>query len=152
MESVVGYVVAEDVYIAYREYYGDGTIYGRVDLLDVNNREPVKGAGKSKKELVEAGVVLSETVIGSINGELVVIPDSNEPVVEEAVVVEEPAVEEVAVEEAVVEEAVVEEVVVEEVSPDSGLYTVSMVIAGFTVSRELNVKIDEESRHIYLSD
>jgi hypothetical protein len=171
MESAVGYVVAEDVYIAYSEYYGDGTIYGRVGLLDVNNREPVKGAGKSKKELVEAGVVLSETVIGSINGELVVIPDLNEPVVEEAVVeeavveevvveeavveeavVEEAVVEEAVVEEAVVEEAVVEEVVVEEVSPDSGLYTVSMVIAGFTVSRELNVKIDEESHHIYLSD
>ena len=135
MESAVGYVDIEDVYIAYSEYYGDGTIYGRVDLLDVNG-EPVKGAGKSKKELVEAGVVLSETVFASINGELVVIPDSNESMPE---VVNE-----------VVEEVVPE--VVEVVSPGSGIYTVSIVIAGFTVTRELNVKINEESRQIYLSE
>jgi hypothetical protein len=135
MESAVGYVATEDVYIAYSEYYGDGTIYGRVDLL--LNGEPVKGAGKSKKELVEAGVVLSETVVGSINGELVSISDSNESVPE---VVE------------VVPEEVVNEVVEEVVSPNSGMYTVSIVIAGFTVTRELNVKINEESRQIYLSE
>ena len=136
MESAVGYVAMEDVYIAYSEYYGDGTIYGRVDLL--LNGEAVKGAGKSKKELVEAGVVLSETVVGSMNGELVTIPDSNEVVPEEVVEVVEVVPEEVAPEEVV--------------SPNSGLYTVSIVIAGFTVTRELNVKINEESRQIYLSE
>ena len=191
MESAVGYVAMEDVYIAYSEYYGDGTIYGRVDLL--LNGEAVKGAGKSKKELVEAGVVLSETVVGSMNGELVSIPDSNEAapevvnevveevveevapeeVVPEEVVPEEVAPEEVVPEEVVPEEVVPEEVVPEEVvpeevvpeevvpeevapeevvSPNSGLYTVSIVIAGFTVTRELNVKINEESRQIYLSE
>ena len=136
MESAVGYVAMEDVYIAYSEYYGDGTIYGRVDLL--LNGEAVKGAGKSKKELVEAGVVLSETVFASMNGELVTIPDSNEAAPEEVVEVVEVVPEEVAPEEVV--------------SPNSGLYTVSIVIAGFTVTRELNVKINEESRQIYLSE
>ena len=162
MESAVGYVAMEDVYIAYNEYYGDGTIYGRVDLL--LNGEAVKGAGKSKKELVEAGVVLSETVFGSMNGELVAISDSNEAapevvnevveeVVPEEVVPEEVVPEEVVPEEVAPEEVVPEEVVPEEVvSPNSGLYTVSIVIAGFTVTRELNVKINEESRQIYLSE
>lgn len=141
MESAVGYVAAEDVYVAYSEYYGDGTIYGRVDLL--LNGEPVRGAGKSKKELVEAGVVLSENVIGSINGDLVVVPDSV------------PAAEPVA--EALPEHAA-EPVPEHAAEPGccqcqcSGRYTVTMVIAGFTVTRELNAKIDEESRHIYLSD
>ena len=151
MESAVGYVAMEDVYIAYSEYYGDGTIYGRVDLL--LNGEAVKGAGKSKKELVEAGVVLSETVVGSMNGELVSIPDSNEAAPEVVNEVVEEVVEEVAPEEVVPEEVVPEEVAPEEVvSPNSGLYTVSIVIAGFTVTRELNVKINEESRQIYLSE
>jgi hypothetical protein len=211
MESAVGYVAAEDVYVVYREYYGDGTIYGRADLL--LNGEPVKGAGKSKKELVEAGVLVSENVIGSIGGDLVGVPDSNEPApeplpeafspvgesAEVAEVVAEVAAEvvaevvaEVAAEVAaeVVAEVVAEvaaEVVAEvaEVTPAcacacgpacacacacapecacvaplpepvpvccSGRYTVSLNIAGFTVSRELNVKINEESRQIYLSD
>ena len=70
-----------------------------------------------------------------MNGELVSIPDSNEVVPEEVV--------EVAPEEIVPEEVV---------SPNSGMYTVSIVIAGFTVTRELNVKINEESRQIYLSE
>ena len=151
MESAVGYIAIEDVYVKYSEYYGDATIYGRVDLLDVNG-EPVKGAGKSKKELVEAGVVLSETVFDSINGELVVIPDSNESIPEVVnEVVEELApevVEEVAPE--VVEEVAAE--VVKGLSQNSGIYTVSIVIAGFTVTRQFNVKINEESRQIYLSE
>ena len=139
MESAVGYVAAEDVYVAYSEYYGDGTIYGRVDLL--LNGEPVRGAGKSKKDLVEAGVVLSENVAGSVNGDLVVVPDSA-PEAECA-----PAAEAAAEAEA-------------ECAPEaepgccqcSGRYTVTMVIAGFTVTRELNAKINEESRQIYLCD
>jgi hypothetical protein len=199
MESAVGYVAAEDVYVVYREYYGDGTIYGRADLL--LNGEPVKGAGKSKKELVEAGVLVSENVIGSIGGDLVGVPDSNEPApeplpeafspvgesAEVAEVVAEVAAEVVAEVAAEVAAEVVAEVVAEvaEVTPAcacacgpacacacacapecacvaplpepvpvccSGRYTVSLNIAGFTVSRELNVKINEESRQIYLSD
>jgi hypothetical protein len=175
MESMVGYVAAEDVYVVYREYYGDGTIYGRVDLL--LNGEPVRGAGKSKKELVEAGVVLSENFIGSVGGDLVGVPDSNEVVAEVAPEVAAPCVcscssvcacacscppecacvvpaaepVEVAPEaEALPEAEVAPEVAAE--LPCSGRYTVSMVIAGFTVSRELNVKINEESRQLYLSE
>ena len=172
MESMVGYVAAEDVYVVYREYYGDGTIYGRVDLL--LNGEPVRGAGKSKKELVEAGVVLSENFIGSIGGDLVGVPDSNEVVAEvapevapEVVPAAEPlpaAEPEVAPELAAeplpaAEPEVAPEVAAEpEVAPEvaaepcSGRYAVTLVIAGFTVTRELNVKINEESRQIYLSE
>jgi len=182
MESAVGYVAAEDVYVVYREYYGDGTIYGRADLF--LNDEPVRGAGKSKKELVEAGVLVSENVIGSIGGDLVGVPDSNEPAVEPEVVPE--VASEVAPE--VASEVAPEvaacacscgsvcacacscppecacvvpaaEPVAEASSPVgaspaccSGRYTVSMVVAGFTITRELNVKINEESRQIYLSD
>lgn len=152
MESAVGYVAAEDVYVVYREYYGDGTIYGRADLL--LNGEPVRGAGKSKKELVEAGVVVSENVIGSIGGDLTGVPDSNEALsAPEAEVVAE-VVAEAEAEPVSVPEAAAELLPVVEAKPAccSGRYTVSMVIAGFTVSRELNVKINEESRQIYLSD
>jgi len=210
MECSVGYIAAEDVYVVYREYYGDGTIYGRVDLL--LNGEPVRGAGKSKKELVEAGVVLSDNVIGSIGGDLVGVPDSNELAPEplpEPELAPEPLPElapelahelapELAPEVAcacvcgpacICACACAPEcacVVAQKdapvcacacgsacacacaCSPDcacvtpsspveaspccSGRYTVSMVIAGFTVTRELNVKINEESRQIYLSD
>jgi len=161
MESTVGYVAAEDVYIVYREYYCDGTIYGRADLL--LNGEPVRGAGKSKKELVEAGVLVSENVIGSVSGDLVGIPDSNEPAAEPEVAAE--CATECAPEFASATECAPESVSAPECAPESapeaevaaepccsGRYTVTLNIAGFTVSRELNVKIHEESRQIYLSD
>lgn len=140
MNSAVGYVAAEDVYVVYSEYYDDGTIYGRVDILDVNG-ELVRGAGKSKKDLVEAGVVLSDSVAGSVGGDLVRVPDSNEPLP----VAEESSPEESAPAPVSTPEAL------EECS-HSGRYIVSLVIAGFTVTRELNVKINEETRHMYLSD
>lgn len=150
MESAVGYVVAEDVYIVYSEYYGDGTIYGRADLL--LNGEPVRGAGKSKKELVEAGVVLSETV-GSVNGDLVAVPDSNEPAEAAPEVAPEaaPACACACGSACACACACAPECACVKVASNSR-YTVSMVIAGFTVSRELNVKINEESRQIYLSE
>jgi hypothetical protein len=72
-ETPVGYIVAEDVYVSYREYYGDGTIYGRVDLL-TSDGNPVKGSGKSKAELINANVTLSDIFFGSISGDLVVVP------------------------------------------------------------------------------
>jgi hypothetical protein len=192
MESAVGYVAAEDVYVVYREYYGDGTIYGRADLL--LNDEPVRGAGKSKKELVEAGVLVSENVIGSVTGDLVGVPDSNEPLAEP--VAEVSAEPEVAAEPlpacacvcgsacacacacapecacvvaqkdapvcacacgpacvcacACAPECACVAPLPEPVSCCSGRYTVSFNIAGFTVTREFNVKINEESRQIYL--
>lgn len=85
LETPVGYVSSEDLYISYREYYGDGTIYGRVDLLTPEG-EPVKGAGKTKLDLINANVVLGENVIGSIGGDLVAVP--NEAVPEETVAAE----------------------------------------------------------------
>ena len=190
MESAVGYVGAEDVYIVYTEYYGNSTIFGRADLY--LNGEPVRGAGKSKKELVEAGVLVSENVNGSSFGDLVGIPDSNEPAPEPEVAPE--VAQEVAPACACAcgsacacacacapECACVSKVApacacvcgsacacacacapecacvtpsspVEALPCCSGRYTVSLNIAGFIVSRELTVKINEESRQIYLSD
>ena len=72
-ETPVGYIVAEDLYVSYREYYGDGTIYGRVDLL-TSDGNPVKGSGKSKTDLINANVTLSDIFFGSISGDLVVVP------------------------------------------------------------------------------
>jgi hypothetical protein len=177
MECSVGYVEAEDVYVMYSEYYGDGTIYGRVDILDANG-ETVRGAGKCKRELVDAGSVLSDKVLGAVSGDLVGI--SNEPVssedasapapAPEEVASEEAAPEEVASEEAAPEEAAPEEAAPEEAAPEeaapeeaapeeaapalepySGKYTINASILGVTIIQEFNVKIDEASRIIYIS-
>jgi hypothetical protein len=78
LETLVGYVAAEDVYVSYSEYYGDGTIYGRVDLLTPDGN-PVKGEGKTKTDLMNAGVVLSETPLGSVTGDLVAVPNDAAP-------------------------------------------------------------------------
>ena len=135
LETQVGYVVAEDVYVSYSEYYGDGTIYGRVDLV-MPDGSPVKGAGKTKTELVAASVMLSENGIGTVTGDIVVVP--NEPVA----VPEENAVA-----------PVLEVSNSAEVKDESknNRYTVSCSLLGFEITREFVVKIDEETRKIYLS-
>jgi len=134
LETPVGYVSSEDVYISYREYYGDGTIYGRVELLTPEG-EPVKGAGKTKIDLINANVVLGDNVIGSIGGDLVGVPNEAVPEEEAAPVAEEAA--------PVAAAPVVEE-------PANDRYTVSLSIFGFAVTREFTVKIDNATRNIYL--
>ena len=133
LETQVGYVVAEDVYVSYSEYYGDGTIYGRIDLL-MPDGSPVKGAGKTKTELVAASVMLSENGIGTVTGDIVVVPNESVP--------EENAVA-----------PVVEVSNTAEVKDESknNRYTVSCSLLGFEITREFSVKIDEETRKIYLS-
>lgn len=133
LETQVGYVVAEDVYVSYSEYYGDGTIYGRVDLL-MPDGTPVKGAGKTKTDLVNANVMLSEVGIGTVTGDIVVVPNDSVP--------EENAVP-----------PVVEVSNTAEVKDESknNRYTVSCSLLGFEITREFVVKIDEETRKIYLS-
>jgi hypothetical protein len=69
----VGYVEAEDVYIAFSEYYGDGTIYGRREL-SLPTGEAVRGAGKTVAELITAGVQVADDTPGSVNGDLVRVP------------------------------------------------------------------------------
>ena len=133
LETQVGYVVAEDVYVSYSEYYGDGSIYGRVDLV-MPDGSPVKGAGKTKTELVAANVMLSENGIGTVTGDIVVV--ANEPVPEENAVA--PVVE-------VSNSAEVKD------ESKNNRYTVSCSLLGFEITREFVVKIDEETRKIYLS-
>jgi hypothetical protein len=138
-ETLVGYIVEEDVYVSYSEYYGDGTIYGRNDLL-MPDGSPVKGAGKTKTELVNANVVLSEVGLGSVTGNIVVVP--NDVVPEETPVPEEkPAPEETPVPE---EKPAAED-------STNNLYKVYISVLGFEITREFTAKIDNETRKIYLS-
>jgi hypothetical protein len=159
-ETPVGYIVAEDVYVSYSEYYGDGTIYGRNDLL-MPDGSPVKGAGKTKAELINANVTLSEVGVGTVTGDIVVVSNDSAPVPapEEGSVPapEEKAVPEPAPEEgsapAPEEKAVPEPAPAPEVIDEStnNLYTVSFSVLGFEITREFTVKIDKETRKIYLS-
>ena len=149
LETLVGYVSAEDVYVSYSEYYGDGTIYGRVDLLTPDGN-PVKGEGKTKADLVNASVVLSENPLGSVTGDLVAVPnDTPAPAAEETPA---PAAEETPA--APAEETpapAAEETPAPAAPPADNLYTLSLSIMGFEVTREFSVKIDVENRKIYLS-
>jgi hypothetical protein len=148
LETLVGYVAAEDVYVSYSEYYGDGTIYGRVDLLTPDGN-PVKGEGKTKSDLINAGVVLSENPLGSVTGDLVAVPNDAAlaPAAEETPA---PAAEETPA--AAAEETpapAAEETPA--AAPAENLYTVSLSMMGFEVTREFTAKIDLEARRIYLS-
>lgn len=147
-ETPVGYIVAEDVYVSYSEYYGDGTIYGRNDLL-MPDGTPVKGAGKTKSELINANVTLSEVGVGTVTGDIVVVPN-DAPAAEPAPAAEEspaPAPAPVA------EESPTPAPVAEPVAEDStnNRYTVSFSVLGFQLTREFTAKIDNENRKIYLS-
>ena len=145
LETPVGYVAAEDVYVSYSEYYGDGTIYGRVDLLTPDGN-PVKGEGKTKTDLMNAGVVLSENPLGSVTGDLVAVPNDSPaaaPAAEETPAAA-PAAEETPAAAPAAEETLAP-------APVDNLYTVSLSMMGFEIIREFTAKIDVEARRIYLS-
>jgi hypothetical protein len=162
LETPVGYVTAEDVYVSYSEYYGDGTIYGRVDLLTPDGN-PVKGEGKTKTDLMNAGVVLSENPLGSVTGDLVVVPaappaveETPAPAAEEtpAPAAEEtpaPAAEETPAPAAEETPAPAAEETPAPAAPEDNRYTVCLSMMGFEVTREFTAKIDTEARKIYLS-
>jgi len=169
LDTLIGYITAEDVYIRFSEYYGDGTIYGRTEL-SMPDGSPVKGAGKFKKELVEAGVLMSDVTAGSLGGDLVWINNeapvevpaevpAEAPVEVPAEAPVEPPVEvpaevpaeapvEVPVEAPV--EVPVEAPVEAPVEVKLKTYMVVASLLGFKVSREFNVKIDEETNTLYL--
>lgn len=151
-ETPVGYIVAEDVYVSYTEYYGDGTIYGRNDLL-MPDGTSVKGAGKTKAELINANVTLSEVGVGTVTGDIVVVPnDAPAPAAEESAA-PAPAAEESAVPTPAPAAEESPTPVAEPVAEDStnNRYTVSFSVLGFQLTREFTAKIDNENRKIYLS-
>ena len=164
LETLVGYVAAEDVYVSYSEYYGDGTIYGRVDLLTPDGN-PVKGEGKTKSDLINAGVVLSENPLGSVTGDLVAVPNDAAPAPAEETPAPAPAEETPAPAPAEETPAPAEETPAPACkcscsccsccsptpAPEDNRYTVSLSMMGFEVTREFTAKIDVESRKIYLS-
>jgi hypothetical protein len=157
LETLVGYVAAEDVYVSYSEYYGDGTIYGRVDLLTPDGN-PVKGEGKTKSDLINAGVVLSENPLGSVTGDLVAVPNDAAPVAPPAEETPAPAEETPAPAEETPAPAPACKCSCSCCSccsptpaPEDNRYTVSLSMMGFEVTREFTAKIDVEARKIYLS-
>ena len=83
LETLIGYIPGEDVYIRFTEYYGNGTIYGRTEL-SMPDGSPVKGECKFKKDLVEMGVIMSDFVNGSLTGDLIVVP-ADAPVTPESI-------------------------------------------------------------------
>jgi len=156
LETPVGYVAAQDVYVSFSEYYGDGTIYGYTELLTPDGN-PVKGAGKSKNDLVNENVVLGNN-LGSVSGDLVVVAEVAAEVpaevpAEVAAEVTEVAAEVTEVAAEVTEVAAEVTEVAAEVTevPDANRYTVSFSFMGFDITREFTAKIDTEARKIYLS-
>jgi hypothetical protein len=170
LENQVGYIEAEDVYVSYSEYYGDGTIYGRNDLL-MPDGSPVKGAGKTKAELINANVTLSEVGVGTVTGDIVVVAEENAtpaPAPEENAVpapapeessapAPAPAPEENATPAPALEEGAAPAPAPEEANSETleestnNRYTVSFSVLGFKLTREFTVKIEKEARKIYLS-
>jgi hypothetical protein len=121
LETLIGYIPGEDVYIRYTEYYGNGTIYGRTEL-SMPDGSPVKGEGKFKKDLVEMGVLMSDFVNESLTGDLIVVP-GDVPVAPVDVSVE---------------------------PVKSKKYTVSALIHGIKITGEFVVIVDDETNTIYL--
>jgi hypothetical protein len=157
-ETPVGYVIATDVYVSYSEYYGDGTIYGYTELLTPDGN-PVKGAGKSKADLINENAVLGNN-LGSVTGDIIAV-EMPVPEVAPEVPAEVPEVPEVAPEvpevAPEVPEVAPEAAEVPEVAPEvpeaaevPDRYTVSFCFMGFNITREFTAKIDVEGRKIYL--
>ncbi len=90
----VGYCVAADVYCSFSEYYGDGTVYGWRHLYIGD--EVVRGAGKTKRELIAAGALQEEAICPAVPADVVVLaldPVPEAPITEEPPAPEAPAPE-----------------------------------------------------------
>jgi hypothetical protein len=74
----VGYVPDQDKYIAYSEYYGDGTIYGWREIIGPDGG-PVTGKGKGVRQLIEMGAQVADTGLGAIAGALIQVPLEPQP-------------------------------------------------------------------------
>ncbi len=116
LHHLVGYVEAEDVYINYSEWYGDGTIYGRRNLLTAEG-ELVRGQGKSKQDLVNSNILVSPDQFGSMNGWLVPVPVENTPAPEQPAP-EQPAPEQPAPEQPAPEQPAPEQPAPEQPAPE----------------------------------
>jgi hypothetical protein len=68
----VGYCVAADVYCSFSEYYGDGTVYGWRHLYI--GSEVVRGAGRTKRDLIAAGAVQEEAICPAVPADVLVLP------------------------------------------------------------------------------
>lgn len=68
----VGYCVAADVYCSFTEYYGDGTVYGWRHLYV--GSEVLRGAGKTKRDLIALGAVQEEAICPAVPADVLVLP------------------------------------------------------------------------------
>lgn len=71
LSSQVGYCAAADVYCTYTEYYGAGTVYGWRHIYIGD--QVVRGAGKTKAELVAAGAYAEENVAGAVPADIEIV-------------------------------------------------------------------------------
>ena len=67
----VGYCVAADVYCSFTEYYGGGTVYGWRHLYI--GPEVVRGAGRTKRDLIAAGAVQEEAICPAVPADVIVL-------------------------------------------------------------------------------
>jgi hypothetical protein len=136
-ESRVGYCVAADVYCTFTEYYGGGTVYGWKHIYI--GADVVRGAGKTVKDLVEAGAVAEEATADTVPVDIEIVPFEKVALVEPVPV--EPAAEPVPVEPVAAEEK------------PKGPYTVKVVHADFTVSYKsvLAVEVLDASEKVKVS-
>lgn len=68
----VGYCVAADVYCSFTEYYGNGTVYGWRHLYI--GPDVVRGAGRTKRDLIAAGAVQEEAICPAVPADVLVLP------------------------------------------------------------------------------
>jgi hypothetical protein len=76
----VGYCLAADVYCSFTEYYGNGTVYGWRHLYI--GSEVVRGAGRTKRDLIAAGAVQEEAICPAVPADVVVLALDPVPVPE----------------------------------------------------------------------
>jgi hypothetical protein len=131
----IGYCVVADVYCSFSEYYGDGTVYGWRHLYV--GADVLRGAGKSKKEIIELGAVQEEAICPAVPADLIVLTlESQLPPPAELVAIEPVAVEPV----------------VDSSASTQAIVTVTLgdvkVVCSSKSSKEIKVIVDEQARYV----
>lgn len=126
----VGYSVAADVYCSFTEYYGNGTVYGWRHLY--LGDEVLRGAGKTKRELIAAGAVQEEAVCPAVPADITVLAlDPEAAAAPESAAAPEPAAA----------QATTVTVLLGDVK----------VICSSASSKEIHVKVNEEKKSVEFS-
>ncbi len=135
----VGYCATADVYCSFTEYYGDGTVYGWRHLYI--GEEVVRGAGKTKEELIALGAVQEEAVCPSVPADILVLSVSVPEVPVPEVPVPEVPVPEVPVPEVPVPEVPVPQI---EKTPNTIVVKFKEVSITLTMKKATDVVVNVE--------